>query len=824
VIAALVVMAAALPNAAEATLVVNSLADDAAPPAGTVTIRSALAAAASGETITFSPNLNGRTIELSIIDTSHTSLKAEVMGMNNTPSGPVSYLVGYLPRDYGKSALYARKNVVIDATALPDGITLEWTGGESNPARVLAVFGDLSLWNLSITGGMSVAETLPVNPEDPYDQLSTHARGGAVAVWGNASLIRCTFYNNHCKRASTVPARSRDSGVFGGAVYADIVEMQDCVVSGNSVSASGVSGGGVFSVGGADSAKATSKIERSSITGNHVMGSIAYGGGVYSDGGGIGKLKSLVLYNCTIARNLVDFQSPSPFGYWRGGGIYMSNGYLVVQSCTVVENEVYGVARTDALGKPSLAGGIAATIGNAHAVESITIGHSIVAGNTVREYGGGIRDHDIFTGSLFRFASLGYNRIGIIDFSQMLVPVGEVDWYSLCRKHYPKTGDQDGVRLADVLNLRSGITRSDFIPSAGADAPASAVLHYTPRGSSLDRVPASTYSLGETKSEYSISSGATNNFLAIVLSRIASRYGLADFASGFTADFEQFLGSVDIDKVTPGLQPYTNPAGVPILTLADTQWFGPAATWPQELPNYPYIEFWHRLDAALRARNIPGMGQELLGDAAWSALFSSGPLSENPSINMKVWSTSSSVYPQTLDQLGRPRPSYAYGDIGACEYNSMPLLGDTDHDGMDDSFEAVVAGLDPDDAIEGPADVAPFADFDEDGVFNLVESYFGMNPCAVGQRDHLLVIQRSETGGQPFHTVSYRRLIDSPACRGVLQQSADLRNWTALDESGLQWVDARDMGDGTERVTFRVPSPDAETGRTFLRVVLEPVP
>ena len=47
---------------------------------------------------------------------------------------------------------------------------------------------------------------------------------------------------------------------------------------------------------------------------------------------------------------------------------------------------------------------------------------------------------DIFTGSLFHFKSRGYNRLGVVDFSQMLVPVGQVDWASLCRRHYPKAG------------------------------------------------------------------------------------------------------------------------------------------------------------------------------------------------------------------------------------------------------------------------------------------------------------------------------------------------------------------------------------------------
>ena len=116
-------------------IVINSLEDVVNPPDGTVTLRSALAEAASGQSIVFDESLDGGTIELSIVGEEHTILKGEVMGMRDTPSGPVSYLIGYFDRDYGKSALYARKNVVIDASPLPSGITLSWAGGPGDPAR-----------------------------------------------------------------------------------------------------------------------------------------------------------------------------------------------------------------------------------------------------------------------------------------------------------------------------------------------------------------------------------------------------------------------------------------------------------------------------------------------------------------------------------------------------------------------------------------------------------------------------------------------------------------------------------------------------------------
>lgn len=648
--------------------VVDTLLDDDTAPAGAVTLRTALAEAPSGAAIRFDPALDGGTIELTIVGEEHTVLKGEVMGIRDEPSGPVSYLVGYFDRDYGRSALYARKNVVLDASDLPSGITIAWTGGTQDPARVLAVYGDLTLRNVSITGGVNVAEDISTG--NPDDQPWTLARGGGIAVWGRARLSDCAIYDNHVQ-GDFDP--SRDRGAFGGGVYADIVEMQRCVVSGNSVLGGGAAGGGVFSVGGRDVPSDTSLIEASAVTGNRISGLFTYGGGIYSDGGGIGRRNLLQVRNTTVARNLVE-PAPGlpPFvlatGYWRGGGVYVSNGYLALEAMTIVENEVHGVPRTDDLGKRNLAGGVAATIGNAHGIEDIFIGHSIIAGNTVHEVGGETYAHDVFTGSAFYFRSLGYNRIGVIDFSQMLVPVGEPTWGSLSRKHYPQPGDADGVALDDVVERPSGIARSDFIRSVGVDAGELAVLRYRPWGLAVDQVPDGRYVLDEIIGEYSVAPGATDNFLAILLARIEVNFGLPGFAGTFTTDFADFLAAVDLDPASPGNQPYLDPLGNPILTLSDTHWFGPAVTWPRELYNYPYIEFWHRLDAAMQDAQVPGMGPEALADAAWTTLFSTGPLAENPGITMLL------VRQQRLgaelaaaDQVGALRPAGVLGDIGAIE-------------------------------------------------------------------------------------------------------------------------------------------------------------
>jgi hypothetical protein len=662
-------------------IVVNSALDDASPPAGAVTLRSALESAQSRQRITFDEALNGRTIDLVHVGEEHTVLVGEVMGFD--AANNISYLVGYFDRDYGRSALFADKNVVIDASNLPDGITVNWDGVE--PARVLAVSGDLTLTNVTITGGNSVFDVAADVGQHPDDnQVSSLARGAGIAVWGTATLSDCTIYDNHAIGDDS--DTSRDGGAYGGGIYADTVVLDNCAVSGNTVYGGGAAGGGIFSVGGRDTGNTVSSISRSAITENRITGLFAYGAGVYSDGGGIGRSTRIEIENSTIARNLVEPPALPPFlfdlldiGYWRGGGLYMSNGYMRVQGSTIVENRVFGKPRTNELDKANMAGGIAATIGNAHAVEDMVIGHSIVVGNTVHEIDGigpggytvgGVYPHDVFTGSVFYFRSMGHNRIGVIDFSQILVPVGEPGWASLSRKQYPQVGDEDAVTPGDVLG---NATLSAYIPSFGVGADPLAVLHYEPRGSALDQVPGSSYYVTEVLGELvgPINEGRNHLLLPLMLARIQEVHGQPEFESEFRVFFEEYLQDVDPD--TDGPQVYYNCNGLVVDTLEQAFWCGPARTWPQEQYNHAYIEFWHHLDAALsgeidavNADQLAGLGPALIDHNAWTSLFGIGDVSHN-GITVRLNERTSVVRPLETDQLGTRRPANLGGDIGAIE-------------------------------------------------------------------------------------------------------------------------------------------------------------
>lgn len=592
-------------------IVVNSLDDLAQPPAGTVTLRSALAQAQSGQPITFATSLNGGAIQLQLVGESHSILMGEVY------SG-MTYQ-GYAERDYGKSALYAHKDVVIDASGLPDGITIHWAGGDANPARVMAVYGSLTLKHVFVTGGYSIAE--PLEGSQPF----TLARGGGLAVWGTATLEDCAISGN---RISGDLNGSRDRGAYGGGIYANGLGLHNCTVSGNSAIGYGAAGGGIYWVGRTQvsSQKQEAVLNGCAITGNRVTAQHAYGGGVFTLAGGPDYTGWLRMTNCTIARNLVEdhpgIANAGQF-YFRGGGVYLGGGSLSLTSCTIAENEVNGQLATFS-GSPNMAGGgVAATIGNAHVVEEVEVQHSIVAGNKVSG-----APQDWYSGSLLHFSSFGYNRIGVIDFSRILVPAP--DWMDLSRKHYPKVGDLDGVTLGEVLAL-DGAHYHGSILSAGADAGQPAILWYPPAGSALDRIPAALYSVPRVTAGYTGFGVSTDDFLNHVLEKVVVDYGSilgADFAAGFG----------DMSGVT---------------------WYGPAVTWPTDPANASWIGFWRSLDSHIGGQ----LGMVVLGDDFWST-FSSGTVG---GVQLTVTTENISVSLSGTDQRGQTRPKDAKGDIGAIE-------------------------------------------------------------------------------------------------------------------------------------------------------------
>ena len=595
-------------------LIVNSLEDNATPPAGTVTLRSAIAAAEPGDTITFDDSLDGETILLTIVGEEHSILQGEVYTDN--------VFSGYQDRDYGRSALYIRKNLTIDASSLPHGITVKWNGGDASHARVLAVYGDLTMNNVTISSGYAVAEAI-VGGTQPY----TLARGGGLAVWGKVTLTDCTIAGNTCVGES---GSARDRGTYGGGIYADNLDLVDSVISGNRVIAYGAGGGGIYSVGGGANGNRRGNnvtLRRCTISGNRCTAQHAYGGGIFTLSGGPNNLATMYLTNCTIARNVVEDHPDFPqAGQWytRGGGVYMGGGSLSMSACTIAENAVTGELAYFS-GKPNMGGGGGcATIGNAHTVETVWLQNSIVVGNTLNGAA-----EDWFAGSLLDFYSRGYNLVGSVNFSWILVPVP--DWMMASRKRWPKPGDADGVTLEQALNVGGAQYHATAI-SAGTDAGQPALLWYPPADLAVDKIPTQDYGVTYVNAGYTGFGVPTDDFLNYVILQCRSQYG-SILGTDFGSEFGDMTG---------------------------TTWYGPPETWPSNTQNAAWIKFWHDLDTAIGDQ----LGMVVLGDDFWGT-FTTGPLGDH--VYITVQRETKTFRMESTDQLGLARPRGAMGDIGAIE-------------------------------------------------------------------------------------------------------------------------------------------------------------
>jgi len=88
----------------------------------------------------------------------------------------------------------------------------------------MAVYGDLTLRNVNITGGYSQAEAISGSTTQPY----TLARGGGVAVWGTLTLDHSAVYGNKIVGETE---SSRDRGAYGGGIYANGLNLTNCIVA-----------------------------------------------------------------------------------------------------------------------------------------------------------------------------------------------------------------------------------------------------------------------------------------------------------------------------------------------------------------------------------------------------------------------------------------------------------------------------------------------------------------------------------------------------------------------------------------------------------------
>lgn len=107
-------------------------------------------------------------------------------------------------------------------------------------------------------------------------------------------------------------------------------------------------------------------------------------------------------------------------------------------------------------------------------------------------------------------------------------------------------------------------------------------------------------------------------------------------------------------------------------------------------------------------------------------------------------------------------------------------------------------------------------DGDGDGVINLLEEAFGMNPD-VSDAHRLPGAVLVQDGGSSYPAVVFRRLKNPAGLSYAVEVSTDLRTWSSAAGSTAQ-VSATDNGDGTETVTVRSTVAVGSAPQLFLRV------
>jgi hypothetical protein len=111
------------------------------------------------------------------------------------------------------------------------------------------------------------------------------------------------------------------------------------------------------------------------------------------------------------------------------------------------------------------------------------------------------------------------------------------------------------------------------------------------------------------------------------------------------------------------------------------------------------------------------------------------------------------------------------------------------------------------------------ADPDADGIPNLVEFAFNLNPRAASHPGLPRAFLQNISGQDYLH-VQYIQRGEPAGVQYLLQTSPDLLSWNTSPASFSQ-VSASDNGDGTSLVTLRSQSPAADAPRLFVRIAIE---
>jgi hypothetical protein len=367
------------------TFNVNSTADILHPPAGVVTLRSAIQAANSRS--------GGNTINLTVAGVYKITIPGANTGTNN--SGAFAILPG------GGNLTIVNTSggrVVIDGNKLDRVFDIN-PGASSSPAFTVTMHGFTITNGLTQSGDTGTASGGGIRAQSVASVTLTGmvvtgneatADGGGIAMENQSNstwaltISNSTISNNH-------------TGDSGGGIESDgmgsIVINGGTVISGNTALNNG---GGIFlDVIGSDPGGANLTMQGTLVSDNKAIGSVARGGGIANIGNG-----TVSITDSTVQNNYS--------GLFSGGfGDANCLGTLSISSSAFLDNtavNIGGAIETCSMASitfSQIVGNSAGGIGGAIIAfgTTLTVQNSTIANNTAGQNGGGIELQTTGTGS-----------------------------------------------------------------------------------------------------------------------------------------------------------------------------------------------------------------------------------------------------------------------------------------------------------------------------------------------------------------------------------------------------------------------------------------
>ena len=398
------------------------------------------------------------------------------------------------------------KTVTLTNLTLQNGYARDTTGSSMYNGGAV---GGGALFIYNYDGGQTVLDNCI------FQNNKSFARGGAVKVWGGATINNCQFLNNTAEDASEGD---------GGALYAHAATISGCTFSGNVAAdrggaanvdtlcvltnsiftgnSAGDHGGGIYSLdttvmiagcifdGNTSAGRAGGMyLNYGTATNCEIKNNISgdHGGGVWlntailtnslitgkktdpdEDGGGVGMTYTSILANCTITGNYASDQ---------GGGVFARAG--LIQNCIITGNTAKddggGLYMDDYELDPARTGGstylVGCVVANNEAVEDNSGGiyleagaivNSIITQNHCADDAGGIEGRN---GPWIIVNSVVYGNTAADQDANMRFSANNGAPLSAAHSAFDAEGVDDMVS-ANMFTLN----KSPFIGGSGADS------------------------------------------------------------------------------------------------------------------------------------------------------------------------------------------------------------------------------------------------------------------------------------------------------------------------------------------------------------------